>query len=48
MPACPELFAAAAPEDEVITDRDNASWLRCWRDRQTGFHQTAVNPLLKI
>ncbi|MDD2892992.1 MAG: thiopurine S-methyltransferase [Halothiobacillaceae bacterium] len=43
---CPELFAAAAPEIEVITDRDNTSWLHCWRDRQTGFHQTTVNPLL--
>lgn len=46
MPGCPELFEATAPEDEVLTDGDNASWLQCWHDRQTGFHQAAVNPLL--
>jgi thiopurine S-methyltransferase len=46
MPACPELFAAAVPVAEIITDRDNASWLQCWHDRQTGFHQAAINPLL--
>jgi thiopurine S-methyltransferase len=25
---------------------DNGLWLQCWRDRQTDFHQLAVNPLL--
>lgn len=29
-----------------MTGRDNALWQRCWRDRQTGFHQKTVNPLL--
>ncbi|TAN65975.1 MAG: thiopurine S-methyltransferase [Methylobacter sp.] len=29
-----------------MTGRDNVLWLQCWRDRQTGFHQKAVNQLL--
>jgi thiopurine S-methyltransferase len=46
MPGCPELFEAVTPHAAVLTDRDNANWLQCWHDRQTGFHQSAVNPLL--
>jgi thiopurine S-methyltransferase len=46
MLGCPGLFEATAPEDEILTDGDNASWLQCWHDRQTEFHQSAVNPLL--
>lgn len=26
------------------TGRDNELWQQCWRDRNTDFHQTAVNP----
>ncbi|MGZ4969423.1 MAG: thiopurine S-methyltransferase [Methylobacter sp.] len=29
-----------------MTGRDNPLWLQCWRDRQTDFHQKAVNRLL--
>lgn len=29
-----------------MTGRDNLLWLQCWRDRQTDFHQKAVNQLL--
>lgn len=29
-----------------MTGRDNVLWLQCWRDRQTDFHQKAVNQLL--
>jgi thiopurine S-methyltransferase len=46
MLGCPELFEATALEVETLTDGDNASWLQCWHDRQTGFHQAVVNPLL--
>nr|MBL8411758.1 hypothetical protein [Dechloromonas sp.] len=28
------------------TERDNELWQQCWRDRDTGFHQTTVNPSL--
>lgn len=28
------------------TGRDNKLWLHTWRDKNTDFHQTAVNPLL--
>jgi thiopurine S-methyltransferase len=30
----------------VLDSSDNQRWLQCWRDQQTGFHQTLVNPLL--
>jgi len=30
----------------ISNSRDNALWQQCWRDRQTDFHQTEVNPLL--
>ncbi|OYY73730.1 MAG: thiopurine S-methyltransferase [Gammaproteobacteria bacterium 28-57-27] len=46
MSGIPELFEARAPAGETLTDGDNASWLQCWHDRQTGFHQAAINPLL--
>lgn len=29
-----------------MTDRDNVLWQQCWHDRQTDFHQPAVNSLL--
>ncbi len=29
-----------------MSSRDNSLWRQCWRDRNTGFHQKAVNPLL--
>lgn len=29
-----------------MPDRDNERWQQCWRDRETAFHQTTVNPLL--
>lgn len=29
-----------------MTGCDNVLWLQCWRDRQTAFHQKAVNQLL--
>lgn len=28
------------------TERDNELWQQCWRDRDTGFHQSTVNPSL--
>lgn len=31
------------PEKEEDTGRDNELWQQCWRDRNTGFHQTCVN-----
>jgi len=30
----------------MSASRDNPLWLQLWRDRQTDFHQTSVNPLL--
>jgi len=29
------------------TNRDNRLWLKSWRNRETDFHQTTVNPLLR-
>lgn len=29
-----------------MTGRDNELWQQCWRDRDTAFHQTTVNPHL--
>jgi len=34
------------PDAPVRTDRDNHLWLQCWREQNTEFHQTLVNPLL--
>ena len=31
----------------MTTSRDNPLWQQCWRDKNTGFHQTSVNPLLQ-
>jgi thiopurine S-methyltransferase len=38
----PAKFAIAP----VLDMSDNQRWLECWRDQQTDFHQTLVNPLL--
>lgn len=29
-----------------MSNPDNALWQQCWRDRNTAFHQSVVNPLL--
>jgi thiopurine S-methyltransferase len=33
-------------EEAIMIDRDNKLWLQLWRERQTEFHQNAVNQLL--
>lgn len=30
-----------------MTSPDNALWEQCWRDKNTAFHQKAINPLLQ-
>ncbi|MDD5364264.1 MAG: thiopurine S-methyltransferase [Gallionellaceae bacterium] len=44
MQDCLEPALAIAPVP--VSGEDNALWLQCWRDRATGFHQAAPNPLL--
>ncbi len=34
------------PVASAHSDQDNHLWLQCWRDQDTDFHQTEVNPLL--
>lgn len=34
------------PVSLAHSDQDNHLWLQCWRDQDTDFHQTEVNPLL--
>jgi thiopurine S-methyltransferase len=34
------------PVAPAHSDQDNHLWLQCWREQDTDFHQTEVNPLL--